>query len=79
MNPLGVKQHSVVKGLGVKHKSIPHTLGNKRFLHKDNILMPNKPIVEIKGLGQNNLINNKSNSTSLQYLSTGIKSKLEKK
>ena len=77
MNPLGVKQHSVVKGLGVKHKSIPHTLGNKGI--KDNILMPNKPIVEIKGLGQNNLIGNKSNSSSLQYLPTGIKSKLEKK
>ena len=41
--------------------------------------MPNKPIVEMKGLGQNNLIQNKSNSTSLQYLPTGIKSKLEKK
>jgi hypothetical protein len=56
MNPLGVKQHSKFTTLGVKHKSIPYTLGNKRFLHKDNILMPNKPVVEIKGLGQNNFL-----------------------
>lgn len=79
MNPLGVKQHSKFTTLGVKHKSIPHTLGNKGISHKDNIMMPNKPVVEIKGLGQNNLIGNKSNSSSLQYLPTGMKSKLEKK
>jgi hypothetical protein len=79
MNPLGVKQHSIVKGLGVKHKSIPHTLGNKGISQISNIITPNKPIVEMKGLGQNNLIGNKSNSSSLQYLPTGIKSKLEKK
>ena len=80
MNALGHKQHSQIKGLGVKHKSFAQTLGSKGMPPQiSNIQTPNKPFIQITGLGQNNLIPNKSNSSSLQYLPTGMKSKLEKK
>lgn len=78
---LGQKLNSQIKGLGVKHKSLANTLGNKNAIipHSiSNIITPNKPVVQITGIGVSNLIPNHSNSASLQYLPTGMKS-LEKR
>lgn len=82
MKNLGKKANTQIHSLGVKSKSLAHTLGNKNTDIPNqiaNLISPNKVGLTITGIGVSNLIPNSSNSSSLQYLPTGMKSKLEKR
>ena len=79
MPALGQKHNFQPKGLGVKSKSMAYTLGNRAFNQVSNMIAPNKPGLQITGIGVNNLIPNKSNSADIQYMPTGMRNNLEKR
>lgn len=84
MTGLGQKENTQAKGLGVKHKTYPYTLGNKQIITPrpvfvvDNIMFPNKPVLQITGLKKDNLIQSSPSIPHIQYLPTGLKNTLEK-